>query len=125
MSVLPAWFRRFVPGLTALVLIAALFAVAKSAVASTSGGEAAKVASHYKFTRMPIAMPPGYHPAQSVRPVNPAYQHIRSWISSIGSSVALTDLTGKGRDDDICLVDPRTDKVIVSYAPTAPQSEVV
>jgi hypothetical protein len=52
--------------------------------------------------------------------VNPEYEHVRSWISSVGAGIAINDLTGSGRSDDICLVDPRTDQVVVSYAPTAP-----
>jgi hypothetical protein len=69
---------------------------------------------------MPIAMPPGYHPTQTVRQVNPAYQHIRSWISSVGAGVALADVTGHGRADGMCIVDPRTNDVVVTYAPFDP-----
>jgi hypothetical protein len=72
---------------------------------------------------MPIAMPPGYHPTQTIRQVNPAYQHLVSWISSVGAGIAMTDVTGHGRDDGMCIVDPRTDDVIVTYAPTAPQAD--
>jgi hypothetical protein len=82
-----------------------------------------QVAASYKFTQMPIAMPPGYHPTQTIRKVNPAYQHLVSWISSVGASIAMTDVTGHGLDDGMCIVDPRTNDVIITYAPTAPKAD--
>jgi enediyne biosynthesis protein E4 len=80
---------------------------------------ASKVAASYKFQQMPIAMPPGYHQTQTLRKVNPAYQHLVSWISSVGASIAMTDVTGHGLSDGMCIVDPRTDDVIITYTPTA------
>jgi enediyne biosynthesis protein E4 len=68
-------------------------------------------------------MPPGYHQTQTLRKVNPAYQHLVSWISSVGASIAMTDVTGHGRNDGMCIVDPRTDDVIITYAPTAPSAD--
>jgi hypothetical protein len=92
-------------------------------MAAAAPGNASKVAAPYKFTEMPIAMPPGYHATQAIRRVNPAYQHLVSWISSVGAGIALTDATGHGRADSMCIVDPRTDDVVVTYAPTAPQAD--
>lgn len=90
---------------------------------SASGSELDSAAAKYKFTEMSIAMPPGYRPTQTIRKVNPEYYHIRSWISSVGAAISLNDLTGSGRDDSLCMVDPRTDQVVVTYAPTAPPSD--
>jgi enediyne biosynthesis protein E4 len=113
--------RRLTPSIVALVLFVGLFfAVQFRQISSASADQ---IASHYKFTEMPIAMPPGYHPAQTIRPVNPAYQHLRSWISSVGASIALADVTGHGRDDGMCIVDTRTNDVVVTYAPTAPPAD--
>ena len=81
MSFLRPRVRRLVPGAAALALIAGLFFAAQLPAASATAVN--KVASEYKFTQMPIAMPPGYHPTQTVRQVNPAYQHIQAWISSV------------------------------------------
>jgi enediyne biosynthesis protein E4 len=116
-----ARFRNLIPGAAAIALILTLFGVAR--MPGVSAAEASQVASRYSFTEMPIAMPAGYHPTQTVRQVNPAYEHVRSWISSVGAGVALTDITGHGRADGICLVDPRTNDVVVTYAPTAPQAD--
>jgi hypothetical protein len=103
----------------ALILVVYLVARLPSAL----GAERTELASGYRFVEMPIAMPPGYRSVQTVRKVNPAYYHLRSWISSVGASVALNDLWGRGRADAMCLVDPRTDQVVVTYAPTAPAAD--
>ncbi|HEU5160194.1 MAG TPA: CRTAC1 family protein [Streptosporangiaceae bacterium] len=121
MSTISTRKRRFVPSAVVLALALVLFFVARL---PTAGGDTKdELASRYKFAEMPIAMPPGYRPTQNIRQVNPAYRHIRSWISAVGASVALNDLQGTGRADDLCIVDTRTDQVVVTYAPTAPASE--
>src|SRR5271170_833471 len=97
MSIPRVRFRLLVPALVAIVLLGGLYAAANMAVASPANAN--KVAASYKFTGMPIALPPGYEPTQTIRQVNPAYQHLVSWISSVGASIALTDVTGHGRDD--------------------------
>ncbi|MDL4820232.1 CRTAC1 family protein [Actinomadura opuntiae] len=113
--------RRSVPAAAALVLFLVLYLVARTPGAAAGGEDSA--AGRYRFTAMPIAMPPGYRPVRTVRNVNPQYRHIRSWISSVGAAIALNDLTGHGRDDGLCLVDPRTDQAVVTYAPTAPAAD--
>lgn len=113
--------RRFVPAAVALAVFAGTFMAAQFPQVSVA--ETGQIASHYAFTEMPIAMPPGYHPTGTVRPVNPAYRHLSAWISSVGAGVAVADVTGHGRDDGLCLVDPRTDDAVVTYAPTASASD--
>jgi enediyne biosynthesis protein E4 len=121
MSLLRTRLRRLVPAIAAVGLLGVLFVVAQ--LPKASAAEVKQVASAYKFDEMPIAMPPGYHPTQTIRQVNPAYQDIQAWISSVGAGIALTDVTGHGRDDGMCIVDPRTNDVIVTYAPTAPAQD--
>lgn len=55
--------------------------------------------------------------ARSYRHVNPRLQRINAWISSVGAGVALGDLDGDGLSNDACLVDPRTDDVIITPVP--------
>ncbi|MEV0846493.1 CRTAC1 family protein [Streptomyces sp. NPDC049954] len=88
-----------------------------------AGGDEA--AAKYKFQEMAIALPPGYasQPMNTVRKVNPAYQKIRSWISSVGAGIAINDLMGHGKADGMCIVDTRTDQVVVTYTPTAPKAD--
>jgi hypothetical protein len=112
---------KVLPGVAAIVVILALFNAARQP--PIFKGDIKAVAAPYKFVQMPIAMPPGYNPTQTIRPVNPAYYHIRSWISSVGAGIALGDVTGHGRDDGICIVDTRTNDVVVTYAPTAPPQD--
>jgi enediyne biosynthesis protein E4 len=86
---------------------------------------ATQTAAQYSFKELPIAMPPGYNDQKmnTIRQVNPAYYHIRSWISAVGASVAINDLTGHGRSDGMCIVDTRTNDVVVTYTPTAPAED--
>jgi len=114
--------RRLVPGLLAIILLVSIFFVAQAQVSTAS---ADTVAAPYKFTELPIALPPGYNDQKmnTIRPVNPAYQHIVSWISSVGAGIAINDLVGHGRPDAMCIVDTRTNDVIVTYTPTAPPED--
>ncbi|MGA4846721.1 FG-GAP-like repeat-containing protein [Streptomyces sp. G5(2025)] len=114
--------RTLIPGLTAILAILAAYIVIGN---PAQAGQASQTAAKYSFKEMPIAMPPGYDKQKmnSVRKVNPAYHKIRSWMSAVGASVAINDLTGHGRADGMCLVDSRTDDVIVTYTPTAPADD--
>ncbi|WP_367318513.1 CRTAC1 family protein [Streptomyces sp. HUAS ZL42] len=106
------------PGVVTLLVAASLFSAVRTSVAVAGGDQAA---TRYKFEEMPIALPPGYNSQHmnSVRKVNPAYQKIRSWISSVGAGIAVNDLIGHGKADGMCIVDTRTDQVVVTYTPTA------
>ncbi len=121
MPISRASLRRLVPAISALMIFAALFFAAQ--ISQVSGAAAERIAADYKFTAMPIAMPPGYRPAQTTREVNPAYRHVQAWISSMGASIALADVTGHGKDDGMCVVDTRTNDIVVTYAPTAPAAD--
>ena len=114
--------RKLVPGLSAVALLVSVFLIGQSQVAVAGADQ---VASQFKFQELPIAMPPGYNNQHmnTIRPVNPAYEHIVSWISAVGASIAINDLTGHGRSDAMCIVDTRTNDVIVTYTPTAPAAD--
>lgn len=114
--------RKLTPGVVAVALAAALFFVVQIPVSASGGNQAA---THYRFDEMPIAMPPGYNNQKmnTIRQVNPAYQKIDAWISSVGASIAINDLTGHGRSDAMCIVDTRTNQVVVTYTPTAPAAD--
>ncbi|HEY7043214.1 MAG TPA: hypothetical protein VH419_06050, partial [Nocardioidaceae bacterium] len=114
--------RRISPAILTIAVATSLYVAAQNAVATTG---VSQTAARYKFHEMPIAMPPGYdrQETKTVREVNPAYHKIRSWISAVGASIALNDVTGHGRPNGMCIVDTRTNQVIVTYAPTAPQAD--
>jgi hypothetical protein len=114
--------RTLVPALTAIIALVVAYVVAGDP--SRASG-ATQTAAQFSFKQLPIALPSGYDKQKfnTVRQVNPAYQKIRSWISAVGASVAMNDLVGHGRSDGMCIVDTRTNDVIVTYTPTAPSED--
>ncbi|MGW4461204.1 CRTAC1 family protein [Micromonospora sp. NPDC004704] len=110
----PGVLRRLTPALFVLVLTGTLFVAAQLPEASAE--DRASMASRFRFTELPIALPEGL-PLRTVREVNPEYEHIKSWISSVGAAIAVNDLDGGGVANDLCLVDTRSDSVIVTPAP--------
>jgi hypothetical protein len=108
------FLRRQLPGVVAvLVVITGYFVVG---LPTTSAAEQDRMAAMYKFTPMTIALPAAAK-QQSIRKVNKDYEHIRAWISSVGAAVAMNDLDGDGHSNDLCLVDPRSDQVVVTPVP--------
>jgi hypothetical protein len=97
-----------------IMVAGVLFFVAR--MPSVSATELSSLASRYHFTELPIALPPGL-PHNAVRQVNPQYEPIRSWISSVGAAIAVNDIEGTGVARDLCLVDTRSDAAIVTPAP--------
>jgi hypothetical protein len=86
-------------------------------VPSVSADNLAELAGQYEFSPLAIAMPPGL-PAQTTRAVNQDYHRVEAWVSSVGASIAMNDLTGDGLANDLCLTDPRFDEVVVTPVPT-------
>ncbi len=86
---------------------------------SLSRSESAELASHFRFTKSPFPELNG-NSRKSRRILNPSFESISAWISSVGAAVALADLDGDGLPNDLCYVDPRTDLVTVACAPGMP-----
>ncbi|RKR86876.1 VCBS repeat protein [Micromonospora pisi] len=110
----PGVIRRSTPALFVLTLVGSLFVVAQ--LPEASAADRASLASRFQFVERPIALPAGL-PERTVREVNPEYEHIKSWVSSVGAAIAVNDLDGGGIANDLCLVDTRSDSVIVTPAP--------
>jgi enediyne biosynthesis protein E4 len=108
------WLRKQLPGIVALVTVFSVFFWAK--LPTSSAAEFDKVASQYKFESLSIALPGG-HEQRTIRKVNQAYKHIDAWISSVGAAIALNDIDGDGLSNDLCVVDTRTDQVVVTPTP--------
>lgn len=116
MSTYTGLLRRQLPGIVAvLVVVAGYFLVS---LPTTAAAEQDRMASGYSFTPMTIALPAAGK-QQSIRKVNKDYTHIDAWISSVGAAVAMNDLDGDGLSNDLCLVDPRSDQVVVTLTPGA------
>ncbi|MEU4642913.1 CRTAC1 family protein [Micromonospora sp. NPDC023814] len=116
MSAIITMFRRQIAGLVALVLLTGMYVLVRQPEANAD--ERRAMAQPYRFTPMSLPMPGGL-PQQSIRRVNGAYQHLAAWISSVGAGVAMNDLDGDGLANDMCVTDPRVDRVVVTPAPTA------
>src|SRR5262245_23602904 len=106
--------RRQLTGVIALVVVVGFyFAVT---LPQSSAEERSQLAGKYAFAGHSIALPAS-DKQQTVRKLNQAYKHIEAWMSSVGAAVAMNDLDGDGLPNDLCLVDPRTDQVIVAPTP--------
>ncbi len=114
MNALLGMVRRQLTGVIALVLLVTMFFLVR--LPETSAAERQEMASGYAFAGRSIALPAAGK-QQSVREVNQAYKHIDAWVSSVGAAVAMNDLDGDGLPNDLCLVDPRTDQVVVTPTP--------
>lgn len=108
------WLRRHLAGIVALALICGLFLVAQPPTVPIIEQNA--MAARYHFTPMTIALPAAPK-SQTSRKVNQAYRNIRGWLSGVGAAIAINDLDGDGLSNDLCLVDPRSDQVVVTPTP--------
>ncbi|GIG56762.1 RNA-binding protein [Longispora fulva] len=112
-------FRRLLPAIFVLALVSALYVAAQ--IPEASAAARSSLASRFHFKELPVALPPGL-PENTIRKVNPEYEHIRAWISSVGAAIAVNDLDRGGSANDLCLVDTRSDKVVVTPSPDSKQN---
>ena len=100
--------------IVALVVIGSLYLTARLPVITKA--ERLELSSSFQFSQRPLPEVPGL-PHKSIRTVNPSLNRIAGWVSATGAGVALNDIDGDGLPNDLCLVDPRSDRVIVAPAP--------
>lgn len=104
--------------IAALVLVLICYAAARFPKLSDS--ERISLANQFKFHNQHLAETSDHPPYKSVRNVHPSLQRISAWVSSVGAAATLADLDKDGLPNDIISVDPRTDLVTISCAPTSP-----
>ncbi|MCE6996135.1 CRTAC1 family protein [Saccharothrix sp. S26] len=109
------FLRRHAVRVVALLGCAVVFAATVGPQPSAADRDA--LAERFSFTEHPVG-PADQPGARHLRPVAPAYERIRSWISSVGAGVGLLAADGGTVSHDLCLVDPRTDTVSVAPVPT-------
>lgn len=114
MKLVTHFVRQNIARLVAIGFIVALYLLAQLPTLSTA--ERNQLATNFRFGRSPLYEVPS-STYRSHRIVNPSLQRIASWVSATGASVALNDLDGDGVSNDVCHVDPRTDRVTVAPAP--------
>lgn len=102
--------RRHFTRIAAATLVALVWWITE--LPTVPGAERQQVARSFSFDSAELNSIPvdGY---QTERAVAPRLKKLQTWISGAGASIALTDLTGDGLANDLCLVDPRTDTVTV------------
>ncbi|HTG03209.1 MAG TPA: CRTAC1 family protein [Bradyrhizobium sp.] len=98
--------------LVAATVVIALFVLMKQ----PQQPEAALAAPRFHFSRASLADVPGPE-IRKVRRVQAEFKAVDNFMSSIGAAIAINDLDGDGLSNDICLVDTRTDQVIIQPAP--------
>ena len=99
--------------LVALGLILALYGWAQ--LPELSDQERVALAGPFAFSR--YALPQTIPQTRQVRRVHPSLERIASWISATGAAIALNDLDGDGLPNDVCYVDTRSDRVIITPVP--------
>lgn len=111
------FLRRQAARVVALAVIGACYAAAQ--LPTLDPQERRELADHFAFTPLELtAWPEG--PRQTRRRVNPSLERHSGWISAVGAAIALADLDGDGLANDVCQVDPRTDRVTLAPAPGGP-----
>jgi enediyne biosynthesis protein E4 len=117
MTVQAPRIRRQAARLTALLILLALYGFTRNP--SLPADERAALAAQFRFERTVLPAPAG--PSRNVRQVHPSFYNHASWVSAIGAAVALADLDGDARPNDLCSVDPRSDQVLAAPVPGTPQ----
>ena len=106
--------RKHAARIVALLVIAVTYT--ETRIPDLSEGNREALAERFRFSAEPLAAwPEG--PYRTTRNVNPSFDQISAWISAVGAAVALADLDADGLANDVCLVDPRTDRVTLAPVP--------
>ena len=109
-----ALLARYAARGAALVAIAVCYQLAK--LPTLPASERASLASRFSFSQLALAEW-NDGPRQTRRTVNPSLERHSGWISAVGAGVALADLDGDGLANDVCNVDPRSDRVTLAPVP--------
>lgn len=105
--------RHATPLAAALLVFTGYWLTAEPAMSFT---ERHAAASRFKFTPLSLPEPEGVA-YKSVRQVHPSFERVSAMVSALGAAIALYDLDGDGLANDLCHVDPRTDRVTLSPVP--------
>lgn len=117
MKLVTHFVRKNIARLVAIAFVVAFYLLAQQPTLSIA--ERKKLATNFRFARSTLyEVPASSHRLRRV--VNPSLERIASWVSATGASVAINDLDGDGLSNDVCSVDPRTDRVTVAPAPGTP-----
>jgi hypothetical protein len=105
--------RGHLARIVAILVVCGLWAATRLPVLADE--ERRALAERFAFSAFPLEAWPG--PYQTRRKVNPVMERHAGWMSAVGAAVALADLDGDGLANDVCQVDPRSDRVTLAPAP--------
>jgi enediyne biosynthesis protein E4 len=103
------WITPLVTALGLILCLSHPQATPLSALAQSFAFKTVKLNASHEFS-------------QELRSVGQGSQHLAGWVSALGASLAFSDLDGDGLDNDLCLVDPRTDTVRILALPSSQES---
>lgn len=106
--------NRLATPLVALAVVGSLYYLSQPQ--RLADATAAALASRFAFDKRPVAELPA-HERKLVRDVHPSLAHLSAQISFVGAAASLGDLDGDGLPNDLVLVDPRIDRIVVSPVP--------
>ncbi|MDX1929840.1 MAG: CRTAC1 family protein [Pirellulaceae bacterium] len=107
--------NRVQPIAWALVLISYLAACPPA----INSRERQQLASRFHFVRFPLDIEPfAEGELKKARPSHPSLQRISAWISGTGAAASVADLDSNGLENDLILIDPRLDQVVVMPTPS-------
>lgn len=108
--------RSLLPAFTAIAVTASFLMLSQGEMSPTQAPNPSVGAP--SFDSVPLNEANRADSALS-REVAPTVRNIGAWISAVGAAVAVADLDGNGRDDEVCLVDPRNDSVTLFPSPSS------
>ncbi len=108
------FWQRHAERIVALAAMAVLYWAAR--LPEVSDAERAALARRFAFTHAALPSFPG-RPQLTERRLRPELRKISGWMSALGASVALSDLDGDGKPNDVCVVDPRLNAAYVAPLP--------
>jgi hypothetical protein len=102
--------------IVALLMVAICYFLARET--TISGSEHRQLAARLKFSRFDLDVESfATDGLKSSRAVHPSLQRISAWISGTGAAATLGDLDADGLENDLVLIDPRVDRVVVMPVP--------
>jgi hypothetical protein len=114
MNWLPGAARKHAARILALLLLLVLYSATR--IPQLPAETRNSLAERFRFSAEALATWP-QATYQTARNVNPSLEQHSAWISAVGAAVALADLDADGLANDVCLVDPRTDRVTIAPVP--------
>jgi hypothetical protein len=109
--------RSWATQVVAIILVITTYVLARQPV--TSPKERDALARRFQFSRHALSVEEFVAGGKLLngRKVHPSLERISSWVSATGAAVTLGDLDRDGLANDLILVDPRIDKIVVLPVP--------